>query len=153
MAVGASATTSSLAWLADAGLTPSVYEPLVALEARLWAGDALDPVLLELVRVRIAQLLDSPADLTRRTAAAVDAGLGETQIAELAAWPTSALVDDRAKAVLRWSEQWVVDPGQLTDGDAATLRAVLTDRECAALSTALAVFEALTRTRVALGLA
>jgi hypothetical protein len=33
------------------------------------------------------------------------------------------------------------------------LTAALTEKECAALSTSLAVFESLTRTRVALGLA
>ena len=72
---------------------------------------------------------------------------------DLSNWPTSSLFDERQRAVLSWSEQWVIDPEQITDEDAVRLRASLTDKECAALSTALAVFESLTRTRVALGLA
>ena len=60
-------------------------------------------------------------------------------------WPSAADLRERLLVV--------TDPEQITDEDAARLRASLSDKECAALSTALAVFESLTRTRVALGLA
>ena len=76
-----------------------------------------------------------------------------TMVDELSNWPMSSKFDERQRAVLSWAEQWVTDPEQITDEDATRLRASLSDRECAALSTALAVFESLTRTRVALGLA
>jgi alkylhydroperoxidase family enzyme len=72
---------------------------------------------------------------------------------DLSNWPTSPKFDERQRAVLSWSEQWVIDPEQITDEDATRLRAALSDKECAVLSTTLAVFESLTRTRVALGLA
>lgn len=145
--------TNSLDWLADAGLEPQVFENLVVLEQRLWAEDSIEAPLLELVRLRIAQLLDAPAELERRTPAAVDVGLDEAMVTELSMWPTSPRFDERQRAVLSWSEQWVIDPEQITDDDATRLTTALSEKECAALSTALAVFESLTRTRVALGLA
>ena len=144
--------SGSLDWLADAGLQPEVFEHLSVLEQQLWA-DAIEAPLLELVRLRIAQILDAPIELERRSPAAVAAGLDERVVDDLSNWPTSGLFDERQRAVLSWSEQWVIDPEQITDEDAVRLRASLTDKECAALSTALAVFESLTRTRVALGLA
>ena len=147
------APTNSLDWLASAGLEPQVFEHLVVLEQRLWAEDSIEAPLLELVRLRIAQLLDAPADLDRRTPAAVDAGLDEAMVDELSMWPTSPRFEERQRAVLSWTEQWVIDPEQITDDDAARLTTALTEKECAALSTALAVFESLTRTRVALGMA
>jgi alkylhydroperoxidase family enzyme len=146
-------TTQPLGWLADAGLEPQVLDHLELLEARLWEGDSIEAPLLELVRLRIAQILNAPAELERRTPAAVRGGLDEAAVADLATWPTSPRFDERQRAVLSWSEQWVTDPAELTDEDAARLTASLTPKECAALSTALAVFESLTRTRVALGLA
>jgi alkylhydroperoxidase family enzyme len=142
-----------LEWLADAGLEPVVYEHLTSLEAAIWTVGGFDPVLLELVRLRIAQLVQAPAELARRTPAAVAAGLDEAKVAELPSWPTSPRFDQRDRAVLAWTEQWVIDAGGMTDDDAARLTAALTESECATLSTALALFEALTRTRVALGLA
>ena len=144
--------SGSLDWLADAGLEPQVYEHLAVLEEQLWA-DAIEAPLLELVRLRIAQILDAPVELERRSPAAVAAGLDESMVDDLSNWPTSPKFDERQRAVLSWSEQWVIDPEQITDEDAIRLRASLSDKECAVLSTALAVFESLTRTRVALGLA
>jgi len=144
--------TGSLDWLADAGLEPQVFEHLAVLEEQLWA-DAIEAPLLELVRLRIAQILDAPVEFERRSPAAVAAGLDEAMVDDLSNWPTSTKFDERQRAVLSWAEQWVIDPEQLTDEDATRLRASLTDKDCAALSTALAVFESLTRTRVALGLA
>jgi alkylhydroperoxidase family enzyme len=142
-----------LVWLADAGLAPVVFEQLVGLETAIWELGGLDPVLLELVRLRIAQLVQAPAELARRTPQAVAAGLDEATVAELSSWPTSPRFDERDRAVLGWTEQWVIDASEMTDADAERLTSALTESECATLSTALALFEALTRTRVALGLA
>jgi alkylhydroperoxidase family enzyme len=145
--------TGTLDWLAEAGLEPQVLEHLAVLETQLWDDATIGAPLMELIRIRIAQILVAPAELERRTPPAVAAGLDEAMVEQVSSWPTSPLFDERHRAVLSWSEGWVIDPEQLTDDDAARLRAVLDDKECAALSTVLAVFESLTRTRVALGLA
>src|SRR3954451_18056856 len=146
-------STGTLDWLVEAGLEAHVYEHLAVLEGQLWDDATIGAPLMELIRIRIAQILQAPAEIEGRTPAAMAAGLDEAKAEQVGAWPTSPMFDERERAVLSWSEQWVIDPEQITDDDAARLRAVLDDKECAALSTALAVFESLTRTRVALGLA
>ncbi len=143
---------SSLGWLASAGLAPPVLEHLLLLEKQLWT-DTLEPPLLELVRLRVAQLLEAPAEVARRSPAAVAAGFAESKALALSAWRHSTAFNEREQAVLAWTEHWVIDPEQITDADAARLRRSLTDQDCASLSTALALFEALARTRLALGLA
>jgi alkylhydroperoxidase family enzyme len=127
----------ALEWLADAGLTPPVHARLVELEASLWGG-AVDDDLLRLVRARAAQLVGD------------EVAPGDEAVAETARTWTSAGLDERTTTVLRWIEQFVIDPSELTDADAASLTSVLSAEECATLTTALAVFEALARTRVAL---
>ena len=128
----------SLDWLADAGLQPDVHARLVELEAALWTG-TLDPRILHLVRARTAQLIGD------------DASPADDDVAEIARhWTSSPELDDRTRVVLRWAEQFVIDPHEITDEDAAALTTALDARQCGELTTAIAVFEALARTRVAL---
>lgn len=131
-------TAVGLDWLADAGLAPSVHDRLVELEGALWEG-AVDPRLLRLVRARTAQLVGDAVEP------------GDEAYAELARrWTSAPELDGRARAVVRWAEQFVIDPHEITDADAAALVEALDARRCAELTTAVAVFEALARTRVAL---
>jgi alkylhydroperoxidase family enzyme len=127
-----------LDWLTDAGLQPDVHARLEELEAALWTG-TLDPAILHLLRARVSQLIGDAADAD------------DAAVAEVARhWTASPELDDRTRIVLRWSEQFVIDPHGITDEDAAALTAALDARQCAELTTAIAVFEALARTRVAL---
>jgi alkylhydroperoxidase family enzyme len=128
----------SLDWLTDAGLQPGVHARLAELEAALWTG-TLDPALLHLIRARTAQLIGDAPETE-------DAAVAETA----RHWTAAPDLDDRARTVMRWVEQFVIDPHGITDEDAAGLSAVLDARECAELTVAVAVFEALARTRVAL---
>lgn len=59
-------------------------------------------------------------------------------------------LDERDRAVVRWAEQFVLDPHEISDAEKEALRAVLDERQLGELTTAVAVFEALARTRVAL---
>ena len=65
------------------------------------AWDRVDPVLLELCRLRIAMLLGCEAEREARTPAAVDAGLDEETVALLARWPTSERFDAAAAGLPR----------------------------------------------------
>jgi len=138
-----------LAWLAQAGLAPPVQRTLVDLDEFLWSG-SFDPALMELVRLRAAQLLDVEGELVRRTPAALAAGLDETLIAELPQWPSSPRFDERTRAAIGWSEQWILDVHGITDADAARLQELFAPDELAALTMAVAVFEMITRARGAL---
>lgn len=87
------------------------------------AWRAVDPVLLELCRLRIATLLGSQQELRSRTGAAIDAGLQEAIIEDLAVWPTSERFGPRERACLAFAEQFIIDVASLDDdtaGDVAT---------------------------------
>jgi hypothetical protein len=128
----------ALEWLAEAGLAPPVHARLVELESALWEG-SIDSRLLRLVRTRTAQLVGDEVDPA------------DAAYAELARrWTSAPELDDRARTVMRWAEQFVIDPHGITDADAAALVEALDARRCAELTTAVAVFEGLARTRVAL---
>lgn len=141
-----------LDWLAQAGLMPSVHRTLVDLDDCLWSG-SFDPVLMELVRLRAAQLLGVEGELVRRTPAALAAGLDETLVAELPQWPSSPRFDERTRAAIGWSEQWILDVRGITDADAARLQELFAPDELAALTMAVAVFEMIIRARGALAAA
>lgn len=131
-------------------LTPAAAT-LRAYEDAVWRDAAQDPALLELCRLRLAQLLG--LDPARRALhpAATAAGLGAADVAELARWPTSGRFDDRRRAALAFAEQWFLDPAGMTDDDCARLRAALGDAGCAAFTMGLALAEALLRAELALG--
>ena len=88
-------------------------------------GVGLDPGLLELCATRIEQMIG-----------------GE---------PSSAPPqDDRESVVLAFTEQYVLDAHGVTDELCAELNAHLSPPELAALTTAIATFEALARSRAVL---
>ena len=94
-------------------------------EAHEAAWRAVDPVLLELCRLRVAMLLGCEAEQQERTEAARAAGLDETTIAELAKWPTSPRFGSRERACLAFCEQFVIDVANMPDELALAVSAEL----------------------------
>lgn len=134
------------------GLRPDLYEPFRSFYATFWTRDLLDPVVLELCRLRVATLLRCESEQRVRYAPALDAGLTEDQIAVLAHWPTSPMFTAAQRAALAFAEQFVID----VEGIDATLRdAVIDHFEVAglvALCEALALFDGFCRFRIILGI-
>jgi alkylhydroperoxidase family enzyme len=79
------------------------------------AQTIVDPILVELARLRIASLLGNEAALSVRSEAATSAGLSEAKIQAIAQWPTSPLYDEGERATLALTEQFVIDVGGITD--------------------------------------
>ncbi|MEO1061832.1 MAG: hypothetical protein AAFZ07_10470 [Actinomycetota bacterium] len=113
-------------------------------EARQAAWAATDRRLLELTRLRIAQLLDCGAELDARTPG-VD--LGAATAADVASWPASDALDDRDRAALAYCEQWVVDVAGMSDELVAPLRAALGDDGLSTFTNAMMVVEQRMRLR------
>lgn len=90
-------------------------------------GAGLDPGLLELCAARIEQMIGGGVSGSARTPR-----------------------DDREKVVLAFTEQYVLDAHGVTDELCAELNNWLSPSELAALTTAIATFEALARSRAAL---
>jgi len=126
---------------------PDVLGHLDDLHAAVW--DAVDPVLLELCRLRIARLLGCEAEEGSRTPAAAAAGLDEATIAELAAWPSSSRFGPRERACLTVCEQLVIDVAGMSDEVALAAAEQLGPETFRDFVTALLVLEQRQRLRLA----
>jgi alkylhydroperoxidase family enzyme len=134
------------------GLVPDIHDRFRDMERAVWDPPVLDPALLELARLRIAQLLRATGDLRFRHRPAMDAGLSEEKIAALRDWPTSPLFTEAERAVLSFTEVYVMDAHAVDDEQCARLNACFSGNQLAGLSMALAIFDATVRFRAALGI-
>ena len=132
------------------GLRPDLYDAFRAFYAVFWTRPLLDPVVLELCRLRVAQLVGCATEVHVRYRVARDAGLTETQIAALARWPDEPTFTDAQRVALAFAEQFVLDPHGV---DHALRDAVIDHFDLAglvALCEALALFEGFGRFRTVL---
>jgi alkylhydroperoxidase family enzyme len=161
---GASAERSAASWLAATAPGPTAFDRVLALRpdlcadyhaflALFWTRGPVDPVVLELCRLRVAQLLGCEAELRLRYEPARAAGLDEAKIAWLARWPTAAMFTDAERACLSYTERFVLDVHGITDAQAAEVARHLTPAGLVALTEALALFEGFARFRLILGVA
>lgn len=159
---GASAEPGPAGWLPESapgatalervlGLRPELCSDYTAFAALFWSQRPVDPLILELCRLRIAQLLACESELRVRWEPARAAGLDEETIALLARWPTAPAFGDAARACLAYAEQFVLDVHGITDEQAAVVRAHLGPAGLVALTEALALFEGFARFRLLLG--
>jgi len=133
------------------GLRPDLYEPFRAFYAVFWTERLVDPVVLELCRLRVARLLGCESEQQVRYAPALDAGLTEEQIARLPDWPRDPSFTGAQRAALAFAEQFVLDPHGIDDD---CRDAVIDHLELAglvALCEALALFDGFCRFRTILG--
>lgn len=131
-------------------LSDNVAGTLDALVEEIWQGD-MEPVVLELCRLRIAAMLESSEDSAVRHPVAADAGLTEKKILSLPMWPTSELFSDGERAALAFTEKYVTDAHSITDEDCQELNQHYAAEAVVNLTLALATFEAVIRSRVVLG--
>ena len=82
---------------------------------------ACDGTLLELARRRVAMLLNNEVELQAKAWGAIS----EAQIAELSSWPTSDAFDERQRAALAMTEQFVIDVTGVLPGPFAASAGVL----------------------------
>ena len=134
-----------------AELRPEYGAALRAVETELWAQDVLDPVSLELCRLRIAQLLRCDGALAERTPAAVAAGLDEGMVAALSRWATDDRFDARRRACLGYAEQLFIDAQGVTDEQAAAVIATIGEGGFLVLTYGCGLFETTQRARLVLG--
>ncbi len=89
----------------------------------------LDPVTSELVRLRGAAQHNCRLCKSLREGAALDAGGSEALYGELDHFATSGLLDDRAKAALRYTDGLIWTPAHLVADDVAEVRSRFTEAE------------------------
>jgi alkylhydroperoxidase family enzyme len=106
-----------------------------------WARSLVDPVLLELCRVRVAQLLGCAP----MRAVGVGVRLDQKHLDALDAWADSGLFSERQRACLAFADKFVLSPRSITDEDAAAVARHLSPPEMVAFTEALALLDGFTR--------
>jgi len=126
-------------------LRPDLYKPLCEFSGLFWHRRLVEPVALELCRLRVAQLLGNQSELATRTRTAVDAGLTEDHVGQLSAWPTAPVFTDAQQACIAFAEQFVIDPQGVDPEMRDAVSQTSSEPELVALAEALAVFDGFTR--------
>lgn len=122
------------------GLRPPLAQAHAELHAAVWAS-GVPVTVLELCRLRMAQLLRCEPAMAERTQVAVVAGLTESRIGRLAQWPSDPEFDRTDRACLEFTELFVIDHHSITDDQASAVRAQLGEAGFVAFTTALSVWE------------
>jgi len=126
-------------------LRPNLFEAWRDFSALFWTRRLVEPVALELCRLRVAQLLGARYPQSVRTPEALAAGLREARIAALSSWWTRHDFGETERACLRFAEQFVLDAKGITDADAAAVVGALGDAGTVAFVEALAIFDGFSR--------
>lgn len=122
-------------------LRPDLFAAWQAFAGIFWEKRLVDPVLLELCRLRVAQLHRAAHPLSMRTPEAVAAGLDEAKIARLESWWREPGFSELERACLHFAEQFVRDAKAIRDDDAAPLLVAFGEPGLVAFVEALAIFD------------
>jgi hypothetical protein len=85
------------------------------------AWESTDPIVLEMCRLRIADMLGDQAGMLRRTPAA--SGLSQEKVDALPTWWTSDLFTSYERARIAFTEQFVMSVSAVSDADVNALLA------------------------------
>jgi alkylhydroperoxidase family enzyme len=121
-------------------LRPPLAEAHRNLIDALWASDVPSPV-LELCRLRMAQILRCTPALAQRYEAPLAAGLSESKIEKLSQWPSDPCFSETERVCIEFAELFVIDQHAITDTQAESVRGLLGEAGMVAFTTALGVWE------------
>lgn len=150
-----------MTWLPTATDTPTAFEGVLGLRpellqlqkefyGRLWEAEPALNGVLELCRLRIAQLHDCAAEFGIRHAGT---GVKEEMIAALDKWRGASCFSDVERAAFNLAERLPWQVHEITDADVAALRGRLSDPQIVTLLLALVLFDMHCRLRLVLGIA
>lgn len=129
-----------------ASAVPELAAARDTLRASLWRQSHLPGAILELCRLRLAQLHRSAHDCAQ-----VEFQLHEAQRAALDTWNSSGLFGAAERACLAFTEVYAMDAAALTDEQAAAVKAHFGDAGLVTLIEALGVFDGAIRVNLLWG--
>ncbi|MEU4673241.1 carboxymuconolactone decarboxylase family protein [Amycolatopsis sp. NPDC023774] len=131
---------------------PAAYKALIALSAEADAGATaagLDPLLVELVRIRTSQINGCAFCLRMHTRDALKKGENPDRIAVLPAWEEADYFSATDRAALRLAEAITrVSDGHVGDEDYTAAAAELTEDQISAVSWLVTVMNAFNRVAI-----
>lgn len=128
-------------------VSPRVFKAVLALDAA--ARDGLDPVLLELVQIRTAQINHCAYCIDYHTSDARKAGESEERIYQLSAWEDSSLFTEGERAALALTEAITLLPDGVSDSVYAEAMEHFEEKELAQLIALIFTANAWNRLNVA----
>ncbi|MEC7924103.1 MAG: hypothetical protein VYB80_02690 [Actinomycetota bacterium] len=126
------------------GERTAVADNLADIHGLAW--EVVDPVLLDLCRLRVAMLLGCQSEL-----GILNSDLSSEKMASLAEWPSSSLFNECEKSCLRFVEEFVVDVSSIPDGSAFAVRDHLGEEGFVNFVNALLVVEQRIRLQIVWG--
>ena len=131
---------------------PAAYKTLIALSAEVESAAAaagLDPLLVELVKIRTSQINGCAFCLRMHTRQALKLGENPDRIAVLPAWEETGYFSEIDRAALRLTEAiTLVSDGHVSDEDYDTAAAELTPDQISAVTWLVTVMNAFNRVAI-----
>lgn len=131
---------------------PAPYQALIAVSAeaeKAATAAGLDPLLVELVRLRTSQINGCAFCLRMHTRDALRKGENPDRIAVLPAWAETSYFSDTDRAALRLTEAITLVPdGHVSDEDYQAAAAVLTAEQISAVAWVTTVMNAFNRVAI-----
>lgn len=119
---------------------PDIAASFAALYAALWTQPHLPAPILELCRLRLAQLHQCTVEMERS-----DCDLADDKYANLARWNTHDSFTVAERACLAFTEVYAMDAQALTDEQAAAVKSHVGDAGLVMLIEALGILDGMTR--------
>lgn len=113
----------------------------------------VDPVVIELCRLRMATILGCDFAMSCRYGPAMAAGLDEAKIALIHRYPDSPLFTPRERACIEFAEQFAMQSSSISDDDVARLLEHIDAESLIYFVKALSVTDQLLRGTAAFGIA
>jgi AhpD family alkylhydroperoxidase len=131
---------------------PAAYNALIALSAEVERNAAaadLDPLLVELVKIRASQINGCAFCLRMHTREALKIGENPDRIAVLPAWDETGYFSETDRAALRLTEAVIrVSDGHVSDEDYTAAAAALTPDQISAVTWLATVMSAFNRVAI-----
>jgi alkylhydroperoxidase family enzyme len=127
-------------------LRPELFAAWRAFATQFWSGSLLEPDLLELARIRIAQMHGAELPDLCDAMRAARAGLPRAKAEALSSWwHAEGTYSETERACLRFAEQFVLDAKGITDAEAGAVVGALGDAGTVAFVELLAVLDGFSR--------